>query len=349
LPLPEPAAAAVAWRRNEPEQHRGDDMKTNIVGMSIQLAALTVGFAFTLPCFAGQPVKWQDVPETVRATILANGGIAGQAVDLESGKKNGKKVYEAGVKDKDGTTADLVVTEDGKLIETKQDDAADRAQELAAQAKKVKKVPTGPRFSHPRDITNPYLPLAYLKQDILEGTEGSKKVRVERTLKPDLRKSFKLAGQTIEALAMEDREFEDGVLAEVALDYFAQDDEGTVYYLGEDVDEYENGKVTGHSGAWMLGKDTPKPGIIIPAHPKVGDRFKSEDVSKDISEDDEVVSVSETVSVPAGTYENCVQIKEHLADGSTEFKYYAPGVGVVRELPASGDLPLKSHTARSGK
>ena len=290
-------------------------------------------------------MKWADVPEAVRATVLANGGVAGQTIDRENGKKNGQTFYEAGVKDKDGSVADLVITEDGKLIETKHDDAADRAAEQTAGVK-GEKVSATMKFSHPRDITNPLLPLAYLKQDILEGTDGGVKVRIERTMLPKKHKTFTIAGQKVESLVMEDREFKDGKLEEVTLDYFAQDDEGNVYYLGEDVDEYENGKIKGHSGAWLLGKDTQNPGVIIPAHPKVGDKFKSEDVNKEINEDDEIISVNETVSVPAGTYENCVKVKESLADGTTEFKFYAPGVGVVREVPAGGDEVLISHTTR---
>lgn len=306
-------------------------------------AVLALGSAMAGICFAGKAVKWADVPEPVRTTVLANGGVAGQSVDIENGKKDGKAIYEAGIKDKDGSVADLVVTEDGKLVETKHDDAADRAEELAESSKKAMK------FSHPRDITNPYLPLAKLKQDILEGTEGGKKVHIERTLMPNKHKTFTIGNQTIEALAMEDREFEDGALAEVATDYFAQDDAGTVYYLGEDVDEYTNGKVTGHEGAWLLGKDTEKPGVILPGHPKIGDKFKTEDVSKEISEDDEVISLSEDVIVPAGSYQNCVKVREHLSDGTTEFKYYAKGVGVVREIPSVGDVRLKSHTNKSGR
>ena len=301
--------------------------------------------ALTSTCFAGHEMKWADVPKAVRATVLANGGVAGQTVDRENGKIGGKAVYEAGVKDKDGSIADLVITEDGKLVDTKHDDAADAAAEKA-KASGGKKVSATMKFSHPRDITNPLLPLAYLKQDILEGSEGGMKIRIERTLLPKKHKKFKIAGQTIDALVMEDREIKNGELEEVTLDYFAQDDEGTVYYLGEDVDEYENGKVKGHSGAWLLGKDTQNAGVIIPAHPKVGDKFKSEDVNKEIQEGDEVVAVGETVSVPAGTYENCVKVKEVLADGEVECKFYAPGVGVVREVPASGDVVLKSHTAR---
>jgi hypothetical protein len=199
-----------------------------------------------------------------------------------------------------------------------------------------------PRFSHPREITNPLLPLASLKQDILE----NKNEYIERTAKPDLHKTFKIGYQTIEALVVEDREFADGKLAEVTLDYFAQDDDGIVYYLGEDVDEYKNNKVVGHSGAWLLGKDTQTPGVLMPAHPKVGDKFMSEDVPKITWEKDEVVSVSETMIVPAGTYKNCVKIKEVASDGTTEYKFYAPGIGCVKEAETDGELSLKSHKSK---
>lgn len=203
-----------------------------------------------------------------------------------------------------------------------------------------------PRFTHPLEITNPYLPLAALKQDVLLGKEGGRKVRVERTVLPEKHKLFKIGDQTVEALVVEDREFENGELAEIALDYFAQADDGAVYYLGEDVDEYKKGKIVGHGGAWLLGVQTQNPGLLIPAHPKVGDKFKSEDVPKITTEDDEVISLSETVKVPAGTYHDCLKIKETLSDGDIEYKYYAPGIGCVREVPAEGDLPLKSHQAK---
>lgn len=200
-----------------------------------------------------------------------------------------------------------------------------------------------PQFSHSRDITNPYLPLASLRQDILENQNE----RVERTAKPEVHKTFKIGDQTVEALAVEDREFDvRGNLTEVTLDYFAQADDGAVYYLGEDVDEYRDGKVVGHSGAWLLGKDTQTPGVLMPAQPKVGDRFRSEDVPKITRELDEVVSVSETVTVPAGTWTNCVKIKEKASDGATEYKLYAPGVGCVKEIEGKAELPLKSHESR---
>ncbi len=299
----------------------------------------------TTYCRAGTELKWQEVPEAVRVTVLANGGIAGQSVDKETSTHDvgGQTVYEAAVKDKHGNVSDIVVKEDGKLVACKHDDAADATQEKADRRVKIL---AGVKFSHPRDITNRYLPLASLKQDVLEGMEDGKQVRVERTALTNKHKAFKINGQMVNAAVYEDRAFVSGELEEVATDYFAQDDIGTVYYLGEEVDEYKHGKVANHDGAWLLGKDTSIPGVILPAHPKVGDRFKSEDVSKEIDECDEVVSISETTTVPAGTFTDCVKVKETLGDGKVEYKYYAPGVGVVREIPSDGDELLVSHKTK---
>jgi len=310
-------------------------------------SALTLAVAIGASCQAGTTLKWPEIPAPVQAAILAHGGAAGQPVDRESAgdSVNGLTLYEAAVKDNHGNELDLEVTADGKLIEVKTDAAADTAGQQAArpQAK------AGPRkFSHSRDITNPYLPLAYLKQDVLDGREDGKKTHVERTALPAKHKSFQIDGQAVEALAVEDRAWENDKLAEVATDYFAQDDEGNVYYLGEDVDEYTDGRVTSHDGAWLLGKDTQIPGLIIPAHPKVGDKFMSENVSATVSESDEVVAVTETVTVSGGAFTQCVKIAEHAAGEGVEYKYYAPGVGVVREVPAAGDEQLVTHSSRPG-
>jgi len=208
---------------------------------------------------------------------------------------------------------------------------------------KTMATPASPKFSHPRDITNRYLPLASLKQDVLENKDG----RVERTMKPDVVKTFQVGGQSVDALTVEDLEYDgDGNLKEATLDYFAQDDAGNVYYLGEDVDEYKNGQVSGHSGAWLYGKDTQILGLIMPADPKVGMKFKSEDAPPITWEEDEIVSRSETAKVPAGTYAKCLKIKEKASDGDTEYKLYAPGVGVVEEDEGKDPMMLKSHNAQ---
>ena len=303
------------------------------------IAIFTIGFC-AISSLAGTPQKWSDLPKAVQKTVLDNGGKEGMTVDLENNKIDNKAVYEAGILHRDGTIHDLVITEDGKLVETKTDDAADQKAERAARAEKLLQ---GVTFSRPREITNPYVPLASLKKDVLEGKEGDAKFRVERTAKPDIHKMFKVGDQKIDTLAFEDRAYEDGELVEVAIDYFAQDDQGNVYYFGEDVDEYDNGKIIGHDGAWFFGKDTPAPGVLFPAHPTLNQIWRLEDVSNDISETDELVSLTETVVTPAGTYENCAKVKEFLADGKIEFKYYAKGIGVVREQPEDGDVLLIAH------
>jgi hypothetical protein len=304
------------------------------------VAAWLIGFTFVSNGLAGTPQKWDDLPKPVRDTVLANGGKEGMSVDKESGDKDGHAIYEAGVTGADGAVTDLVITDDGKLVEKKTDDAADLAAEREARAKKLL---AGVKFSHPRDITNPYLPLAHVKRDILEGSEGGKKTRIERTAKPDVHKTFKVGEETVDSLAFEDRAYEDGQLAEVALDYFAQDDAGNVYYFGEDVDEYKDGKVVSHEGSWLFGKDTPAPGLMFPADPKLDQKWRSEDVSKEIAEDDEIVSTAAAAKTPFGDFPDCIKLKENLSDGTSEYKYYAKGVGVVREVPADGDELLVSH------
>ncbi|MBV9867983.1 MAG: hypothetical protein JO316_21720 [Abitibacteriaceae bacterium] len=197
-------------------------------------------------------------------------------------------------------------------------------------------------FTHPSPITNTYLPLSKLHQDVLEGNEGRKKMRIERTRKPGTR-TFMVNGKPVVASIVEDREWSNGKVEEVTLDYFAQSDDGSVCYMGESVDNYRNGKVVGHEGAWLTGEHNAQPGIIIPGHPKLGDKFHSENVPGITVEADEVVAVDETVTVRAGTYKHCVKIKEMVSGEDPEYKYYAPNVGVVREVPAEGNMQLISH------
>jgi uncharacterized membrane protein YkoI len=284
-------------------------------------------------------------------TIALAKAPGGTIKEGELEQENGKLIWSfdiatPGTKDITEVQVDAM---SGEIVDVSKETVADQEKEThedSAKAKQAGKALANVKFSHPRQITNPYLPLASLQQDILEGKEGGKQVRIERTLKPELRKTFKVSGQTVEALVVEDREFENGKLAEIALDYFAQADDGTVYYLGEAVDVYKSDKVVGHSGAWLYGVQTKVPGVIMPADPKVGDTFRPEDVPSITTEDDEVLALTETVTVPAGTYENCLKVKEVLSDGGIEYKHYAKGVGCFREASEGSELLLKSHTAR---
>ena len=309
----------------------------------IALLALILLLSMASILQAGTNVPWNELPEAVRATVLSNGGEKNQNVDLEKHAVGGMALYEAGVVGKDGSQADLMITADGKLIKTKHDDTADAREEKAGKKKKVAVVAEG--FTHPRDITHPYLPLSSLKQDILVGGKGGKE-RVVRTVAPGIHKTFKIGAQKVDALTVVDKETIGGKVAEITRDYFAQDDAGNVYYLGEDVDTYKDGRIVGHEGAWLLGKETQKPGLLLPADITMKKAFRSEDVPNVTTEKDRIVSKKARVQVPAGTFTDCIKIEEHASDGATEFKYFAKGIGCVKEEESDGSLVLQSHTTR---
>jgi hypothetical protein len=132
---------------------------------------------------------------------------------------------------------------------------------------------------------------------------------------------------------VEERETEGGQLVEVSRNYFAVDNAtGDVYYFGEDVDMYKNGKVTGHEGAWLSGVNGARFGLLVPGAPKAGDRYYQESAPKVAMDRAEVVAVNAVITVPAGTFKNCLHTKESSAlESGTESKYYAPGVGLIKD------------------
>src|SRR5215207_8706246 len=122
-----------------------------------------------------------------------------------------------------------------------------------------------PVFSHPTTIDNRYLPLTTRHRCELRGG-GDRVVRtvLERT------KRFDVGGQSVDAVVVRDKAYEHGRLVERTFDYFAQSDDGTVYYLGEDVDNIRRGKVVNHRGSWRYGRDTDVAGVAMPPDPKLG-------------------------------------------------------------------------------
>ncbi len=143
----------------------------------------------------------------------------------------------------------------------------------------------------------------------------------------------------VETRIVEERETVGERLKEVSRNYFAIDKAtNDVYYFGEDVDNYNDGKVSGHGGSWISGKDGAHYGLLIPNQPKVGDKFYQEVAPKVAMDRFEVKSFNETVRVPAGKFENCLKTEETtpLEPGDRENKFYAPNVGLLID----GDLKL---------
>jgi hypothetical protein len=132
---------------------------------------------------------------------------------------------------------------------------------------------------------------------------------------------------------LEERETKDGKLVEVSRNFFATDkNTADVYYFGEDVDNYKDGRVADHESAWRAGERGARFGLMIPGRPKKGDRFYQEIAPKVAMDRVEIVSTDETVKTPAGTFEHCVHLKETSAlDGDVSHKWHAAGVGIVKD------------------
>ena len=136
-----------------------------------------------------------------------------------------------------------------------------------------------------------------------------------------------------QAEAPEPGETKDGKLVEVSRNYFATDrNTGDVYYFGEDVDNYKDGKIISHESAWLAGKNGARFGLMIPAKPQAGEKFYQEIAPKVAMDRVEVASIDETVKTPAGTFQHCVHLKETTPlEADVSHKYYAPGVGMIKD------------------
>lgn len=142
----------------------------------------------------------------------------------------------------------------------------------------------------------------------------------------------------VETRVVEERETEDGELAEVSRNYFAfsKKDRG-VYYFGEDVDEYDDGVVKSHGGSWHAGENGARYGLMMPGTPLVGARFYQEHAPHMAMDRSEITSVTETLVTAAGKFERCVKVRETTPlEKGVEWKVYAPGVGLAKD----GDLAL---------
>ena len=176
-------------------------------------------------------------------------------------------------------------------------------------------------------VDHPLVPLASVRTTVFEGTEEGAKVRaVSRVLDG----TTDVSGVPVTVVDV--REFEDGELVEHTRDYYASDQAGAVRYMGEAVEDIEDGKVVGHEGQWLAGKGNAKPGIFMPTDPKVGDSFEQERAPGVAEDRSEVVAVGLSVTTPAGHFDECIKTKDFAPlDKNTEFKYYCAGVGLVRE------------------
>jgi len=181
-------------------------------------------------------------------------------------------------------------------------------------------------------VNNPYFPLKPGTTFIYEG----------RTAEGFEHDEFAVTHNTrvilgVTCVEVRDRVTTDGELTEDTLDWFAQDRDGNVWYFGENTHELEDGLITTIEGTWMAGVNGDKPGIVMKAHPAIGDFYRQEFSLANAEDFAETLSLTETVTVPAGTFHNCLKSQETtpLETDLLEYKFYASGVGNVLTVDAT--------------
>ena len=185
------------------------------------------------------------------------------------------------------------------------------------------------------DITNPYWPMKpgtrWIYRGVEEG-EPSQDIVIVAT------KSTKKLANGITARVVRDTARVDGQIIEDTLDWYAQDSKGNVWYMGEQTAEFEEGKLVSRAGSWEAGRDGALPGILIPAQPQVGQKYRQEYMKGEAEDNGQVLATNHLVEVEAGQYKGALVTMDTstIEPDVVEFKFYAPEVGPLLALDISG-------------
>src|SRR3954451_4454109 len=154
----------------------------------------------------------------------------------------------------------------------------------------------------------------------------------------------------IEARVVHDVVTQGGVLFEDTRDLYAQDTDGSIWYLGETTTEYPPGAPPSTEGSWEAGVDGAQPGIAVPAHPRPGLAYRQEYQKGEAADRAVVLSTDEKVQTPTGTYTGALLTRETtpLEPDVAELKFYVPGVGQVLTLQTSGGSEREALVEVSG-
>jgi hypothetical protein len=182
-----------------------------------------------------------------------------------------------------------------------------------------------PTFSDPTNVTNPLFPVSKQDSILMVGHVDGKPFRTEVTLLPETR-IIEWQDQRIETLVSQYTAYLGGRIQEVVGDLYAPADEGSVWYFGVDVADFEDGAIVTKEGTWIVGKDGP-PAMIVPADPKVGDAYRTENNPGIAFEEVTVKRVGKTLEGPLGSVKGGLVAQELHMDGKTEGKIFAPGYG----------------------
>ena len=195
------------------------------------------------------------------------------------------------------------------------------------------------------EVTNPWFPLdPGTRWTYRETTEDGEIVEVVVTATPVTRE----IANGVTARVVRDTVTLDGEIIEDTLDWYAQDEAGAVWYLGEDTAEFEDGTITTREGSFEAGVDAAQPGVIMPASPEVGMTYRQEYYAGEAEDNGEVLDLGQRATVAAGEYDDLVKTADTtpLEPGVLEHKFYARDVGLVLTIDkeAGGREELLSVT-----
>jgi len=186
-----------------------------------------------------------------------------------------------------------------------------------------------------RYVTNPFFPLTPGTTFLYEGTTDGVPTSDTMSVTFDTKKIL-----GVKCTVVRDQAFEDGVLVEDTIDWYAQDEEGNVWYFGEDTKELDpSGNVISTEGSWEAGVDGAQPGIIMEAHPRMGDRYQQEFAAGVAEDMAQVLNLKDDrVCVRYGCFDDVLLTKEWtpLEHNVVEQKYYAAGVGFILGVMVKG-------------
>ncbi len=300
---------------------RSRSWKLVFVGLSVMLVA--AGFASeAAPQEKKVSVQPSELPAVIKSAI-EKAFVKGQIIAIQQeaeGENPGQ--YDVDIRS-DGKEYEVEISPEGKVIEIKE-----KAAEEAAQAGKQEKKWTDSFGQESCTFSsvggNRFFILEPGHQLVLE----SRTAKVVITVLDETKKIG-----SVETRVVEEREEEDGELKEVSRNFFAVCKEhGDVFYFGEEVDDYEGGKIVGHSGAWRADRKDSRAGIIMPGTVLLGARHYQE-IAPNAMDRAEIISDDVTMKTPVGTFKNRIRVEETsgLDPNDKCYKTYAPGVGIIQD------------------
>jgi len=194
-------------------------------------------------------------------------------------------------------------------------------------------------------IDNPYFPLPIGRTLVYEGIKDGQS-QVDTVTVTDQTKVI----EGITARMVSDVSTHDGTLLEKTFDWYAQDKQGNVWYLGEDTTAYLASGKTDTSGSWQAGVHDAEPGIIMEANPQIPDAYRQEFLVGEAEDTAWVVERGGTVTVPYGKLRNTLTTLEatRIEPGLYDQKNYAPGIGIVLEQSLTGPTEIAKLVSVTG-